>query len=346
MLKLTRRLFIVAPLALAAPAFAQDATDAPRHRQFDFWVGEWQVQNRHIQPDGTWKDGDVTRARIVPVCGKRAVLEEWAGPFSGSFMNGFSLRAFDPARNDWNLLLFWTSDSQGGRGSFGTLRGTFRHGRGEFFAGSAPRFQRYSFSDGLPNSVRWDSATTNDNGITWKTDWIMEFSRTRAAAEVTQDEFFAADWNAGALSTIPSARHLDWLVGEWTGVQTNLATNAERDARLRARLINKDCLLVDVLEVRGEGDDWDERLAVRGHVAQRGAWESWSLTETDTVLRRGVGTPDAERASFETPLDGGASHRETIFRFDDSTAVIEEEERASETDEYALVRVTELTRAD
>ena len=119
-------------LLLLASSFPQPDPDESIRRQFDFWIGEWAVQNRHLQPDGEWRDGDVTRARITPVCGGRAVLEEWAGPFGGSFMNGFSLRAWNPAAEQWALLLFWTTD---GNSTFGQLTGTFRHGRGEFFTG-------------------------------------------------------------------------------------------------------------------------------------------------------------------------------------------------------------------
>ena len=47
----------------------------------------------------------------------------------------------------------------------------------------------------------------------------MEFSRTRAAEEVTQDLLFDADWNSGAVSPNAEARGLDWLVSPWTGLR-------------------------------------------------------------------------------------------------------------------------------
>jgi len=291
------------------------------HREFDFWVGEWSVQNRHIQPDGSWKDGDVTRARIVPVCGDRAILEEWAGPFRGAFMNGFSLRAWDPHEERWALLLFWTVD---GNSSFGRLHGSFRHGRGEFFAGGGSNLTRYSFSDALPDTVRWDSATTTDAGITWKTDWIMEFSRTRTAAEVTQDVLFAEPWTEGQLSPHAEARRLDWMIGTWSGTQTD-ADGDELEARLRCKLLNKDCLVLDLLETRPAGSaDWDERLCVRGFSAGTGAWEGWRVAERDTVLRKFEVTPDGDVFVFEhTDPRTGSKTREFLVRIDDSTMQIE-----------------------
>jgi hypothetical protein len=334
---------VLVPFLLAITA-ALPQGDPDPHRQFDFWVGEWSVQNRHLQADKTWRDGDVTRARIVPVCGGRAVLEEWAGTLHGSFMNGFSLRAYDPAREDWDLLLFWTTD---GNGAFGRLRGTFRHGRGEFFSswtnpGGTPVLQRYSFSDGLPSSVRWDSALSSDGGVTWKTDWIMEFSRTRPAAEVTQDRLFDVAWTEGTLSPHPGARQLDWLLGSWTGHQTDMASGDEREARLRSKLLDKDCLVLDLLETRESGaEDWDERLCVRGFLAQNGAFESWRVAERDTVLRSSRGSFQQGVVVFE-----GERLRETLVRVDDDQLVIEEEERPGDSAEFALRRVTKLRRAD
>ncbi len=270
------------PCMLATLLLALALGEADPHRQFDFWLGEWSVQNRHMDDEGTWSDGDVTRARITSVCAGRAVLEEWAGPFRGSFMNGFSLRSFDPVRRRWDLVLHWTTD---GNAAFGTLEGAFRHGRGEFFAGST----RYSFSDALPNSVRWDSATSADGGVTWKTNWIMEFSRTGSAEQSDQDHLFSHDWTEGTLSPHPQARALDAMLGHWEGVQSDARGN-ERDARLRCKLLNKDCLVLDLLETRAPGsEDWEERLCVRGFMPRQGIWESWRVTAADPTLRRGRG---------------------------------------------------------
>ncbi len=329
---------------LLAVVVVQDAPVRidPR-RQFDFWIGEWSVQNRDLQPDGSWKDGDVARARITPVCGGNAILEEWAGPFHGSFMNGFSLRAYDPVRRDWNLLLFWTTD---GNGAFGRLRGRFRHGRGEFFAGGGSSLTRYSFSDGLPDSVRWDSATSGDAGVTWKTDWIMEFSRTRAAGEVTQDRLLEIAWTEGELSPHEAARELDWMLGSWEGIQTDAGSGEESEARLRCKLLDKDCLVLDVLETRTPDDEaWRERLSVRGFVPGRGVWESHSLSTDDTVIRTSVGTPSGDVAVFENPIADSGSRRETLRRLSDGVMAIEEERRAAEEHELVLVRVTELRLA-
>lgn len=270
---------MLAALLLAAGTLGppRSLQDDPR-RQFDFWIGEWSVQNRDLQPDGSWKDGDVTRARITPVAGGNAILEEWAGPLRGAFMNGFSLRAWNPGLERWEIVLFWTVD---GSSSFGRMAGSFRHGRGEFIAPVAgPGRTRYTFSDALADSVRWDSATTKDSGVSWRTDWIMEFSRTRAASEASEDELFATDWTEGALSPHPAARRLDWMLGTWTGTVV-CEEHGQHEARLRSKLMNKDALVVDLLETRlSASDPWSGRLCVRGLDARKGSWEGWVVDDS------------------------------------------------------------------
>jgi len=326
-------------LLTLVPAAQQDSV----HRQFDFWVGEWSVQNRHLVADGTWKDGDVTRARITPVCGDRAVLEEWAGDFSGNFMNGFSLRAFDPDLGRWMLLLSWTTD---GNSTFGRLSGSFRHGRGEFFTNlQGANRTRYTFSDALPNTVRWDSSVTSDGGRTWGTNWIMEFTRTRAAVEVDQDELFATAWTEGIVSPHEAARGLDGMVGTWRGTATDDA-GRELDARLRCKLLNKGCLVVDVLEVWEPGEsDPHERLTVRGWIPGRGVWEAWTLSEEDTRLRASSGQLDGDAILFEgSPNTEGAASQEAIVFLDDDELRIED--LVTNAGDVASARTLVLERVD
>ena len=333
-------LLLLAPSVPPPSPLLFDPDPVAARRQFDFWIGEWSVQNRFLQPDGSWVDADVTRARITPVCAGRALLEEWAGPFRGTFMNGFSLRAWNEPLARWDLVLNWTTD---GNGSFGTMHGTFRHGRGEFVSNpSGASRTRYTFSDALEETVRWDSATTQDSGVTWKTDWVMEFSRTRDAAEVTQDVLFSEDWNAGELSGAPEARALDALLGTWTGTRT-LADGRTREARLRARALNKDCLVVDVLQWRAQaGEAWNERLAVRGWVPRANRWESWRLAVEDPVLRSAPGTWDGPVLVTEWVGAEGERRREALV-LADGALTLEESLRFGD-DAWELVATTELSR--
>ena len=325
-----------------------ESEEASRH-QLDFWLGEWSVLNRHLDDQGRWIDGDIARARITPIMGGQAVLEEWAGPFHGSFLNGFSLFSYDPSVKKWSLLLFWTAN---GDGSFGKLNGTFRHGRGEFIApDTGPRQTRYSFSDCLSDTMRWDAATTQDSGVTWKTDWIMEFSRTRTPEEVSQENLFQTDWTEGALSTHHEARRLDWLLGTWIGTQTD-QLGEKRAARLQTRLLNKDALLLDVLETRANsGIDWSERggedaqsrLFVRGWLQGSKTWEGWSLRSQDTRLSHHKGTLGEGGALFELMADvEDQAVSETLRRLGENRLRIEE--AVGSGADRRILRTTDLKR--
>jgi YD repeat-containing protein len=196
----------------------------------------------------------------------------------------------------------------------------------------------------LPQSVRWDSATSADGGLSWKTDWIMEFSRTRPASEVTQDELLSVPWTAGKVSPHAEARALDWLLGTWTGVQEDEG-GTTREARLRVKTLDKDCLVLDVLETRALGaTDWDERLMVRGFEARPRAWTAWSVSDRDSTLRRWAMTRDGEGFLFAHERADGSRRSEYLMPLGDDEIVIDEQRFAPGTSDPLEVRTTTLRR--
>lgn len=312
---------------------------------FDFWIGSWQVQNRHLQADGSWVDGTKTRARITSVLDGHALLEQWAGPFNGSFMNGFSLRSYAPEDGKWTILLFWTTDGNAG---FGTMQGSFRHGRGTFGsrwtdATGTAQALRYTFSDALPNSVRWDSARSSDGGVSWKTDWIMEFSRTAAAAQTTEAQLFAQPWNAGALSPHVEARALDWMRGGWEGEERREGREPRR-AKLDATLLAKDCLLfTSVGTWNPHTEDWDKEVTVGGYVAQNQRWEQWGASEQDAKLRGSIGEETEKGFVFSRTEASGTVIREYVERLSHDLMRWKRTEQVGEGEERTLV-VREFAR--
>lgn len=92
------------PLTLAVSAQAQTPPApcaSPVLRQFDFWIGQWEV----FTPDGR-KAGENT---IEAVHGGCVLRESWRG--RGNF-EGTSLNSADPASGRW--VQHWV-DNQGGR---------------------------------------------------------------------------------------------------------------------------------------------------------------------------------------------------------------------------------------
>ena len=76
------------PVESAAPA----ACEAPEYRQFDFWIGEWDVSSND-QPAGT--------NSIRPVHGGCALLENWQGVGAGG-ISGSSFNLYDRATGRWH----------------------------------------------------------------------------------------------------------------------------------------------------------------------------------------------------------------------------------------------------
>lgn len=145
----------VAPGAIGAQAnAAAPKCDGPEFRQFDFWLGDWDV-TAGGQPAGTnlvtlEEDGCV-------------VHEHWKGAQGGT---GQSFNFYDRADRKWHQM--WVSNSGGvlfltGSYEQGTL--TLQGARNE--AGGKHLLHRISFRANPDRSVRqlWESSP--DSGATW-----------------------------------------------------------------------------------------------------------------------------------------------------------------------------------
>ncbi|NBD95658.1 MAG: hypothetical protein GVY11_04180, partial [Gammaproteobacteria bacterium] len=83
-------------LCASSPLLA-DNCQTEQHQRFDFWIGEWRVEN----PEGQV----VGRNSIESVLDGCALRETWQG---GSGYNGQSLNTWDPASGQWRQ--FWTDN--------------------------------------------------------------------------------------------------------------------------------------------------------------------------------------------------------------------------------------------
>lgn len=225
----------------ASAASAADVDDritpewrAPEHRQFDFWIGSWDVNLRTLQPDNSWKDSVKARAEVIPILDGKAILELWDSPT----IKGFSLRTYDEARKKWVLFLNWPGDNNS---SIGAMTGGFRHGRGEFIArGRRPdgsvSVSRYTFCDITPTSLRWDDAFSQDGGKTWTNNWIMEFSR-RAPSSPTPLGPRGHTYESGGRCQGQEFDALNALASSWTGEVTLSRGAGELKAPAKLRVI-------------------------------------------------------------------------------------------------------------
>ncbi|KAA0226049.1 hypothetical protein EDS67_21025 [candidate division KSB1 bacterium] len=185
-------LFAFASLFAVAPALAQTGSAFPpacqsaEARQFDFWLGEWNIVQEILQADGTWLKLDAATkvSRALDGC---ALLESWEGKVlffwegmkTAELLRGMSVRAYDAEKKKWSLHWMDTRHPQ-----FAVFEGSFANGIGTFLRATTtaqhqPRLTRIMFSEITASSVRWELAISTDAGANWQPLWVMNMQRKK-----------------------------------------------------------------------------------------------------------------------------------------------------------------------
>jgi len=154
---------LAAPAALAqTPTPPPPACQSAEYRQFDFWLGEWEV----FLPTGK-KAGD---SRIEAISAGCALLENWSG--NGGF-SGKSLNSYDSGDKQWHQS--WVDSS----GSRLELAGSYADKRMVLASGSGAAMQRIAWSVNDDGSVRqlWESSA--DGGKTWAVQFDGKYVRRK-----------------------------------------------------------------------------------------------------------------------------------------------------------------------
>lgn len=141
-------------------------------RQFDFWLGQWEV----FLPDGSRAGSN----RIEAVAGGCALLEQWQG--RGGF-SGTSLNRHDTTDGRWHQL--WVDSSGGTLTLSGGLQGGSMVLTGESADPARPgqwRRERIAWTPKPDGSVqqRWEQSP--DGGSTWAVVFDGRYVRPRPAS--------------------------------------------------------------------------------------------------------------------------------------------------------------------
>jgi hypothetical protein len=99
--------------------------------------------------------------------------------FPSQGFGGVTLRLYDRERDEW--ALYWASSRTGL--SLPPVVGRFgEDGRGMFSGDDVwngnPIKVLYLWSAITPTSAHWEQAFSRDDGATWETNWVAEFTRT------------------------------------------------------------------------------------------------------------------------------------------------------------------------
>lgn len=162
--------------AISCNSFAQTPAKPPCsnpiYRQFDFWIGDWDV----FGPKGR-KAGDSKISVILDSC---IILEEWkstAGQ-NGIVYAGKSFNTWNATSKQWQQT--WV-DNVGGSTEF--LQGKYENNKMQFMsvpfevAKDTMAIRRLSFYYLDKDKVRQHGEISKDKGTTWATEYDLEYRR-------------------------------------------------------------------------------------------------------------------------------------------------------------------------
>ncbi len=145
---------------------AQPCSVLPEARQFDFWIGEWEVRDPQGQLAGN--------SSVQLILGECVIFENWT-PTAGA--SGKSFNVFNKATGKWQQT--WVDS----RGAVMELRnGEYKDNRLTFYDEKAtvsdkPAINRLTFVNLSPERVRQLGESSTDGGKTWATTFDLTYLR-------------------------------------------------------------------------------------------------------------------------------------------------------------------------
>jgi hypothetical protein len=169
-----RKLLLAFVLFNVHATHAQSPCSDSLHRQFDFWLGDWEV----FAKNGN-KAGD---SRITLILDSCIVLEEWesAAVNRGIRYAGKSFNTYNRQSRQWQQT--WV-DNVGGATEY--LKGERTGGKMVFetnpfwFSKDTLAIRRLSFYELGPEKVRQHGEISKDKGVSWNTEYDLEYRRRK-----------------------------------------------------------------------------------------------------------------------------------------------------------------------
>jgi hypothetical protein len=143
-------------------------TDAPPEaRQFDFWLGEWEV---------TWGEGKRGSNRVQSVLDGKVILENFDGRPAMPFQ-GMSVSVYNARLGQWQQT--WVDNE----GNYWAFTGEFKDGRmtlvTEGWKDGQKVWLRMMFYNLAADSLDWNWERSDDGGQTWAVLWRLHYARRK-----------------------------------------------------------------------------------------------------------------------------------------------------------------------
>ncbi|MCI0618766.1 DUF1579 domain-containing protein [bacterium] len=157
------------------------STNTTGSHSFDFLIGKWSVHHRYLRIQGDHREW----LEVAGTCSNHQLMDGLANidectisAPSGAYQ-AIGLRSFDVNTKQWAI---WWLDGRYPSGPIDPpVTGKFEDGIGKFYSdyidNGKPMRVRFLWSKMTPTSARWEQSTSDDDGKTWKPNWIMEFQR-------------------------------------------------------------------------------------------------------------------------------------------------------------------------
>lgn len=155
------------------------ALEAAATHDFDFLMGSWNVHNRTLRQrlagSDEWEEFEATSV-ARPLLDGLGNEDEFRTDYCGGFI-GMSFRFFDPGTDLWSI--YWADSRRCGEldpplyGSFAGDRGVFL---GEDTFEGRRILVRFIWSGVTTTTPRWEQAFSEDDGDSWETNWVMDFT--------------------------------------------------------------------------------------------------------------------------------------------------------------------------
>jgi hypothetical protein len=162
---------IFAAMLRAQTAAPANPCAAPQQKQFDFWVGDWDLTWPR-QNAGETGHGTNSIKRILDDC----IVQENFTSLDASHMRGTSVSVFEPKSGHWKQT--WVDN----QGSYLDFTGDFKDGRmilqREFTRpDGVPMMQRMVWKNIGANEFDWSWEASTDGGKTWQVNWPIHYKR-------------------------------------------------------------------------------------------------------------------------------------------------------------------------
>lgn len=148
---------------------------------FDFIIGEWQVSHKRLERvlDNCtdWYEFGGTSSMRTILDGQGNV-EELLLCLPEGDVSAAAFRSYNSQDETWSI---WWLDMRNPSQLDVPVVGKFKDGKGEFIAktemNDAPVIVKFVWQTIDENTAHWEQAFSSDDGLTWETNWLMDFKR-------------------------------------------------------------------------------------------------------------------------------------------------------------------------